>query len=248
MIRLIRDLEPSDPALGLALDEALLESVRAGGADTVRLWVNGRAIVIGRSQEIEAEVDLEEAERLAIPVIRRISGGGAVYHHPGNLNVSLYLGDSRLIGGVEEAFRLIGGAIAAGLSELGIEVEPDGNRLICADKKIGGAAQARRGRALLYHTTLIVRPDPMSMERLLRALRPGYCTSAVPSHPFPTTSLAEIIGRELNLNAVGDTVLAGIVRFLDETAIGERVTEEEGARAEKLLQEKYGTERWNRQR
>jgi len=248
MIRLIRDLEPSDPALGLALDEALLESVRAGGVDTVRLWVNGRAVVIGRSQEIEAEVDLEEAERLAIPVIRRISGGGAVYHHPGNLNVSLYLGDSRLIGGVEEAFRLIGGAIVAGLSELGIEAEPDGNRLICADKKIGGAAQARRGTALLYHTTLIVRPDPLPMERLLLALRPGYCTSAVPSHPFPTTSLSEIIEKGPSLADVGKAVAKGIARLIGGPAVEGGLSASETASARQLAVEKYGADRWNRQR
>jgi len=248
MIRLIRDLEPSDPASGLALDEALLESVRAGGADTVRLWVNGRAIVIGRSQEIEAEVDLDEAERLAIPVIRRISGGGAVYHHSGNLNVSLYLGDSRLIGGVEEAFRLIGRAIAAGLSELGIEAEPDGNRLICVDKKVGGAAQARRGSALLYHTTLIIRPDPIPMERLLCALRPGYSSPAVPSHPFPTASLSEIIGKALDLSEVGDAAEAGIASLLGEETIPGELSASESARAGKLAVEKYRTDRWSRQR
>jgi len=248
MIRLIRDLAPSDPALGLALDEALFESVRAGGADTVRLWVNGRSTVIGRSQEVHAEVELEEAGRLAIPVIRRISGGGAVYHHPGNLNVSLYLGDARPLGGVEEAFSRIGGAIAAGLSELGIDAETDGNRLICAGKKIGGAAQARRGTAILYHTTLIVRSDQIPMKRLLRALRPGYFTSAVPSHPFPTSSLSEIIGRELSLAAVGDLVAAAIIRSLDETPIDGRLSTEEAARTEELLREKYKRDEWNRQR
>ena len=248
MIRLVRDLDPTDPPFGLALDEALLEGVRAGGEDTVRLWVNDRVVVIGRSQALASEVDLKEAERLAIPVIRRISGGGAVYHHPGNLNVSLYVSDSRPIGGVEEAFRLIGSAIAAGLSELGIDVQPDGNRLMCADKKIGGAAQARRGSALLYHTTLIVRPDPIPMERLLCALRPGYSTSAVPSHPFRTTSLSEIIEKGLSLADVGGAALKGIVRLIGRPAVEGGLSAEEGARARELLFEKYGRDGWNRQR
>ena len=247
MIRLICDPAPIDPRFGLALDEALFERARMAGANTVRVWVNARAVVIGRSQAIAAEVDLEAADRLKIPVLRRISGGGAVYHHPGNLNLSLCLSDAGRLGGVNQAFHRIGKAIADGLSSVGIRVNPVENRLIVGGRKVGGAAQARRGKALLYHTTLIVRPDSIPMERLLCALRPGYRTPAVPSHPFPTASLSEIIGEEVPLEQVGVAAAVGIARTCGSEPRDGVVTQDEIRRAEELVREKYGTERWNRQ-
>ncbi len=248
MIRLISDLEPADPRVGLALEEALLESARLDGVAVLRVWVNDRAVVIGRGQAAEEEVDTEEADRLGIPVIRRISGGGAVYHHPGNLNVSLYLPDGRRLGGVSEAFRRLGGEISAGLRKFGIAAASVGNNLFLNGRKIGGAAQARRGNALLYHTTLLVRPDPIPMERLLRALRPGYRTPAVPSHPFPTASLSEMIGAELSLEEVADAAAGGIARACGKSPIRGQVSEGERMRAEELVRKKYGTDRWNRRR
>ncbi len=248
MIRIVYELTPSEPAVGIALEEALLESARLEGRDTLRLWVNARAVVIGRSQAMTAEVDLEEAERSGIPVLRRISGGGAVYHHPGNFNISLYISDGRRLGGVAEVFRRVGEAVADGLSGHGIEIEPTGNRFLAKGRKVGGAAQARRGAALLYHTTLLVRPDSIPMESLLRAMRPGYRTPAVTSHPFPTASLSEIIGTELALEEVAAAAAGGIARAWGESLTPGKVSEEERTRAEELVREKYGTDRWNRQR
>lgn len=247
MIRIVRDLTPSDPALGIALEEALLETAKIDGVDTLRLWVNDRAVVIGRSQTAADEVDLNETERLRIPVIRRISGGGAVYHYPGNLNISLYLSDGRRLGGVAEAFRRMGGSISAGLRKLGIEAEPIGNNLLLNGNKVSGAAQARRGRALLYHTTLLVHPDSIPMERLLRALRPGYHTSSVSSHPYPTAVIRETIRQELSLEELAHEIEVGIVASLGQTAVESEISEKEMGKAQELVQEKYGADRWNLQ-
>ncbi|HHE51816.1 MAG TPA: lipoate--protein ligase family protein, partial [Candidatus Acetothermia bacterium] len=66
MLRLIVDLDPADPAFGLALEEVLLESTRSG-ADTLRFWVNDRCVIVGRSQAVECEVDLSRLGELHIP-------------------------------------------------------------------------------------------------------------------------------------------------------------------------------------
>lgn len=191
MIRLLVDLVPCAPAAGLALEEALFETARAGGEDSLRIWVNDRAVVIGRSQGAASEVDLPAARDLGIPVLRRLSGGGAVYHYPGNLNVSLCLRDGRPLGGVAEAFARLGGTLARGLAAFGPGVTLAENSLLIDRRKVGGAAQARRGASLLYHTTLLVEPDAIPMERLLLALRTGYRPTRVPSRPRPTTTLVE---------------------------------------------------------
>ena len=244
MLRLIRDLTPTLPAEGLALEEAILEHVCQGGMDTLRFWVNERAVVIGRSQAVASEVDLAQARQLDIPVLRRISGGGTVYHYPGNLNLSLFLADARPLGAVIETFSLLGEAITSALSPLGISASIRDNNLFIADKKIGGAAQARRGTALLYHTTLLVTPDTIPMERLLLAMRPSYTSTRVPSYPHATTTLTEIVP-SLTLPILVDHLTGATCDLLRRTVTPGRPTEEERTRAEELAEKKYRSDRWN---
>lgn len=244
MLRLIRDLTPTLPAEGLALEEAILEHVCQGGMDTLRFWVNERAVVIGRSQAVASEVDLVQARQLDIPVLRRISGGGTVYHYPGNLNLSLFLADARPLGTVIGTFSLLGETIANALSSLGIDASIRENNLFIADKKIGGAAQARRGTALLYHTTLLVAPGTIPMERLLLAMRPGYTSTRVLSHPHATTTLTEIVP-SLTLPGLVDHLTGAICDPLRTTATPGRPTKEERARVQELAEKKYRSDRWN---
>ena len=121
MLRLIADLNPIDPAFGLALEEALLESVKNGGDDILRLWVNDRSVIIGRSQSAKNEVDLDFLRSQSIPVLRRLSGGGTVYHYQGNLNMSLFLKDGRNLGTLKETYATMGQAIVDALSRAGID-------------------------------------------------------------------------------------------------------------------------------
>ena len=245
MIRLITDLAPCGPAYGLALEEAIFEAVRRGGEDTLRLWVNERAVIIGRSQSIDSEVNLEDVKELAIPVLRRISGGGAVYHYPGNLNASLFLKDGRPLGGVAQTFSRLGNAIASGLAEPGIRIAVQKNSLFLGEKKIAGAAQTRRGNALLYHTTLLVKPDEIPMEKLLRAAHGNYHPIAVASRPHPTTTIAEATGKMFSLEEIGQRIVTQFCHLLHQSAYEGNLIEEERAGAQELAQEKYESVEWN---
>lgn len=244
MLRLICNLTPTLPAEGLALEEAILDHVCQGGMDTLRFWVNERAVVIGRSQAVASEVDLAQAQRLAIPILRRTSGGGTVYHYPGNLNLSLFLADARPFGTVIDTFSLLGKAITSALSPLGIGASIRDNNLFIADKKIGGAAQARRGTALLYHTTLLVSPNTIPMERLLLAMRPDYTSTRVPSHPCTTTTLTEIVP-SLTLPILVDHLAGAICDLLRRTVTPGSPTRGERTRVQELAEKKYRSDRWN---
>jgi len=246
-MRLLIDPDPLDPRRGLATDETLLASVRSGGEDAVRLWVNGRAVVVGRSQSVADEVDLDFSARHRIPVLRRISGGGTVYHYPGNLNVSVLLRDGRRIGSVRDAFRVFGGAIATALGGLCPGISADGNDLLIGGAKVGGAAQACRGDALLYHSTLLVGPVDVPMERLLLALRPGYRTRRVPSRPRRTVSLSEASGRDLPVDRVAEALIRSLSVALSGTPVEEAcLSAEEEQRVGWLIAHKYGDPQWNR--
>jgi lipoate-protein ligase A len=247
-MRLLIELDPQDPRRGLATDEALLESVRAAGESAVRLWVNGRSAIIGRSQSVSDEVDVAFAARSGIPVLRRISGGGTVYHYPGNLNVSIVLRNGRRIGSVLDAFRFFGDAIATALAGVCPAISSDENDLLIGAAKVGGAAQARRGNALLYHTTLLVEPLDVRMADLLLALRCGYRPKQVASRPRRTVSLTEAIGTDLSLRQVAEILAPALAETLSEPLVSFGLDDQEARRIRWLAENKYGDARWNRSR
>jgi len=248
-MRIVIDLKTEVPAVGLALDEILLEDARDGREGTVRFWVNDRAVIIGRSQMLADEVDVEAAVRERVPMIRRISGGGAVVHYPGNLNMSLVVGDGRRLGSVEQAFHGIGSALVRGLKRICVPASARGSGLYVGDAKIGGAAQARRGSAALYHTTILVRRCPIPLERLLLALRSGYRPRGVASQPHRITSLEDVIGRPATLPEVVGAIRCELVSALTESAMAEaQLDPVERKRAQTLAQSKYKRWAWTASR
>ena len=244
MLRLIVDLDPIDPALGLALEEALLGSIKNGGDDILRLWVNDRSVIIGRSQSVGSEVDLSRLRDLSIPVIRRISGGGAVYHYPGNLNLSLFLPVTGCLGAIDITYEIIGQAIVSELSQLGIDARGEGNVIMVGKKKIAGAAQVRRGSILLYHTTLLVTPSPIPVESVLLAMQGAYESSFVASHPRPVTSLSQVsVG--ITLESLVRPLSNAIAGLLGQGLEQGDCTKEDLQHARRLRNDKYGRDEWN---
>ncbi len=135
-----------------------------------RIWRNSDCVVLGRFLKPEEEVHLGEAKRLGVPVLKRVSGGGAVFHDPGNLNYSLYLEEANLPAcDVEESLRLLSFPVTRLLQSLGLPwewVEP--NSIYVSGRKISGSAQARSRGRILHHGTLLVNTDLEKMERLLK--------------------------------------------------------------------------------
>jgi lipoate-protein ligase A len=244
-MRLLVQRTPADPTMGLATEEALLESVRRGGPETARLWVNRRAVVVGRSQCVADEVDIEMAQSRKIPVLRRISGGGTVYHYPGNLNLSIFTrapaGRSR----VSDVFEFFGRLLADALGNLAPGSHACENGLYVGPFKVGGAAQARRGNGVLYHTTLLVRPPAQPMETLLLAMRPGYRAAGVASRPRSTTSLSEYAGRPIAFSELVEPITHVLARAMEETLTAGRLTRQERLDARTLQRDKYGGSQWN---
>jgi len=244
MLRLIADIAPIDPASGLALDEALLVCAQNSKHDVLRLWVNDRAAVIGRSQSAASEVNLDYAAVEHIPVLRRISGGGAVYHYPGNLNLSLVIGDARSLGGVTTTYQVVGEALVHALRRVGIDSRVDTNAIMIDEKKIAGAAQVRRGTTLLYHTTLLVHPPALSLPRILRAMNPSYSAKFVPSRPREVAFLSQIFPRT-TMEQLSLALARPISNLVSAPAKADECNEEEIAHAARLKREKYGSDQWN---
>ncbi|MGC9529758.1 MAG: lipoate--protein ligase family protein [Candidatus Bipolaricaulaceae bacterium] len=194
------DLGFLPPAHNLALEEVILGEVAAGRAPpTLRIWRNPRCVVVGRGQRAAEEADLASCMELGIPVLKRATGGGAVYHHPGNLNFSLFLPLSGPWSTVRSAQDRLTGLLAQEIGRRwGLAAEARGGAVVAAGVKLSGSAQLRR-RALLHHGTLLVKADRIPMGAVLLALRPGYAPSGVPSCPHPVGDLTALCGRAVSL-------------------------------------------------
>jgi len=241
-VRLVVDLEPERPSVGLGIDEALFESVQAQGVGLLRVWCNQRALVVGRSQSVDEEIDVDLANRAGVPILRRISGGGTVFHHPANVIVSVGLPTTEARGDVRSVFTRWGGVVAAGVAALGVDIAACENQLRSGGRKLGGAAQVRRGGALLYHTTLLVGATALDMSRYLLAHRAGYAPSGVSSKPESLISLETALGRAVTNEDVADAVCKGFGTVIQLEA--HPVTEKEQQRALWLAEHKYEEASW----
>jgi lipoate-protein ligase A len=190
--RLLPDDGERDPRTNLAREEAVARHVAADpGAATpvLRLWRNAPAVVVGRFQLAAAEVDLPAAAALGAPVLRRFTGGGTVWHDPGNLNVSTVLrpADALLVADPElrrlpGLYRLVLEPLAVAARALGVTGARATERDLVVDRpdgttaKLGGVAAWLGGRALLVHGTLLVDAD-------LDALRRACAGPGAPGDP-----------------------------------------------------------------
>jgi len=160
-----------DPFESLAVDAALFDALERGvGDETLRVWESPRtAVVVGRFGRIDREVDEGACRADGVPIVRRISGGGAVVLGPGCLNYSLVLSLDRRpdLRGVDCSYDWILGWVAAALGPAGVR-RAGASDLAIGDRKIGGSAQRRGRRALLHHGTVLYAFDAAAMERYLR--------------------------------------------------------------------------------
>lgn len=148
--------DQTNPYLNVAFEKSLLDK----GEKAIFLWVNAPCVVIGRNQNPYTECDIAYARKKGIRLVRRYSGGGAVYHDLGNLNYSLITD--------KEEPELIVGVVKETLLRAGIEVVQNGrNDLTVDDKKISGMAFIVQENALLYHGTCMCEVDIGELERVL---------------------------------------------------------------------------------
>lgn len=147
-----------------------LYHLRRAGRPAFRTWRNRDCVVLGRFLRAEEEVHLDRASRLGVPVLKRYSGGGAVFHDPGNINYSLYLQEEDLPGvDVETSQRILSFPVIRVLEEMGLPwqwVAP--NSIYLMGAKVSGSAQARSRGRILHHGTLLVQTDLDKLRYLLK--------------------------------------------------------------------------------
>lgn len=243
------DLEYSDAPSNLAFEEALVREVGNGKSPpTLRLWRNPKAAVIGENQSAEHELQLDTCRELGVEIVRRFTGGGAVYHDPGNLNYSICtpklshssLELQNLI------FRQALECAAACLLNLGLvsTVVPV-NTIMVRGRKISGGAGAIRWGAILYHGSILTNTDLEMVWRILRRQQMTGLTKFVQSTCAPVTSLERELGGSISIDRVKRSLRDAFVKTFKARLVPGPATGQELDAVLGLVKEKYGTEEWN---
>lgn len=179
----------------LAVEEWLLDRAEAFGP-VLFLCRNDPAVVIGKNQNPWREADLDRARRAGVRVARRASGGGAVFHDPGNLNYSFIVPRERYDADAQFA------AVIRALGAVGIAAEVSNRTNLCAaGRKISGNAFCLKARVAMHHGTLLVRADLDRMRWLVPPTPPEIEGHAVPSVPAEVVNLTEL-SRELTVESI----------------------------------------------
>jgi len=183
--RLIPEVSRS-PAQNVALDEVLSDAVARGDSTPLlRFWRwSEPAVVVGRCQSIANEVDAIAAEAMGVRIVRRTTGGGAMFVQPGGaITYSLILPESLLAGlNLRQSYEVCEAWVIRALRSLGVDAHHVPiNDIACPDGKIGGAAQARRKGVVLHHTTMAYDMEPGEMASVLRIGREKLKDRAVAS-------------------------------------------------------------------
>ena len=238
--------DPQAPALHMALDEVLLDEVAAGRRlPTLRVWEwAAPAVVMGRFQSLRNEVDGDGALRHGIEVVRRISGGGAMFIEPGNTITYSIVAPLSMVEGMsfEQAYALMDGWVISALGDLGIQAwyQPL-NDIASPAGKIAGAAQARRGKAVLHHVTMAYDIDAAKMLQVLRIGREKLSDKGTTSAQKRVDPLRSQTGlaREAVIARMIETFRQRHGRLSSDS-----LRSAELARAEMLVHDKFATPGW----
>jgi lipoate-protein ligase A len=237
---------PLAPRTHLALDQVLTEEVGEGRRKpTLRIWEwEQPAVVIGSFQSVKNEVDLENAARYGFEVVRRISGGGAMFMDAGSIiTYSLYV-PSDLVQGMTfaDSYAFLDEWVIVALKSLGIDATYQPlNDIASPTGKIGGAAQKRLGSgAVLHHATLSYDMDGDKMVQVLRIGREKMSDNGTKSAAKRVDPLRSQTG--LTRTEIIERMLQTF-RDLNGLSLS-TLSPAELTRAEQLVTEKFATDEW----
>jgi lipoate-protein ligase A len=234
------------PVMQMALDEVLATEVGDGRRKpTLRIWEwNEPAVVIGSFQSRKNEVDAANAEKYGFDVVRRISGGGAMFMEAGSVITYSIYAPADLVQGMSfaDSYAFLDEWAILALKSLGIDAYYQPLNDITSPKgKIGGAAQKRLGSgAVLHHVTMSYDMDGQKMTEVLRIGREKISDKGITSAAKRVDPIRSQTG--LSRAEVIDRMKQTFTQLYGATP-GD-ITPEEYAEAEKLVQEKFGTEEW----
>jgi len=250
MVWRLLDVEwPDKPYYNMAVEEAVARAVGGGlSPNTLRFWRNDNTIVIGRCQCVSLEVLLPNCLEHGVKVVRRFTGGGAVYHDLENLNYAISFKRPSPIPSddVSLGFRKVGEAIVLGLGMLGIKAEfVPVNDIQVGGKKISGMAGMLAKNLLFIHGCLLVGSNIEVLSKVLNVPKEKLEAKGAKEVRARVTTVIEEAKRQVSMDEIKLALLRGFEKVFQENFSPGKLTEWEEAEAERLYREKYTTLDWN---
>ncbi len=240
---------PKDPYYNLALEEALflLHSKGIIKDDVLRIWRNENAVVIGYFQSPKEEVDLEYADKIKASIVRRFTGGGAVYHDLGNINYAVITHGKTST--VYEIYEYLLKGIIKALKILGLDPWRENiNDIVANNRKISGTAASIKGSTLFLHGSLLVSTDLEKLSKILRVSRKKLMDKGVSSVKYRVALVEDLIGRRIGYWEIIDAIVKGYSGLLGLQPYFDMPTKLEVLVADKLYYGKYLKHEWNFER
>jgi len=247
--------ETHNAFFNMAVDDAILQArIEGKTRNTLRFYRwHPSAISIGRFQNISNEINLEDCRTHGVDVVRRVSGGGAVYHDSEDevtysaivKQEDLKTNDiaeayNRICNGLIEAARLLG--VNAEYNEGNIKQCPN---IIVKGRKISGSAQAHKRGVILQHGTFLMDVDLDKMFTFLRTPWKDACIDVVSIAQKKITSVVDELGNRLPIDRVYKALTEGFEKALGIRLVEGSLTDYELRLAKKLEAEKFATHEWN---
>ncbi len=247
-------LETHDAFMNMAIDEAIYTARAADKVpNTLRFYRwQPSAVSIGKNQNPENEVYFDACKQLGVDVVRRISGGGTVYHDfEGEVTYSIIAKTSDLgSADVSSVYFKIYEAITDALRLLGVPADFSGGdakncpNLTVNGKKISGSSQAITRGVVLQHGTVLVSADFSKMFKILK-VKSATCMQASDIAKRKITSIQNELGHKVSHETVANALAQGFKAIIKVQLEQGKLTDEELELTKKLFKEKYSTDIWN---
>jgi lipoyltransferase/lipoate-protein ligase len=242
----------STASTNMAVDRAILVANSEGKVPpTVRFygWMPP-AISIGYFQSLTDEIDLDVCKKLGVNYVRRITGGGAVFHDK-ELTYSIVIPESHpeIPKNIMKSYGRICGAVMKGLDRLGIESEyAPINDIVTGGRKISGNAQTRKLETVLQHGTVIMDVDVDKMFSLLKVPNEKIKDKLIADVKQRVTSIRHILGKDVPFEEVAKAMKIGFEEEFHVELLDGKLCKEELVLAKKFEKECFSADDWNHRR
>lgn len=231
-----------DPRINLAIEEYLLKTMDVEKEPVLLFYINQPSIIIGKNQNTIEEINTDYVEDNGIIVVRRLSGGGAVYHDLGNLNFSFITNDD---GDSFMNYKKFTQPVVDALAKMGVNAELSGrNDILAEGRKVSGNAQFSTKGRMFSHGTLMFDTEIDAVVSALKVKKDKIESKGIKSIRSRVANISEFLKEQMTVEEFRLEILKSIFGGEENIRYYELI-EDDWANIHKLSEERYQTWEWN---